>query len=226
MKIGILGSGNMGRALGARWAEAGHEVFFGGRNLQKTRAVAALVGRNTRAGSLHDAAEFGEVLLHTARDAMPSAMVDNPAVLNGKILIDLNNGPIPEDFAYPPIERSFTERLADDSPQLQVVKAFNMFAMEMFEHDAYTISQHDVSAFIAGDSDAAKATVSRLAADLGLTPIDAGPTRNARQLEGMGDFIRYLMIEKKMGPFATISTHSLPMTDNRAFGGRQASNFR
>lgn len=45
MNIGILGSGNMGRALGARWAQAGHNVFFGGRDLNKTKAVAELVGR-------------------------------------------------------------------------------------------------------------------------------------------------------------------------------------
>ncbi|MEM1145655.1 MAG: hypothetical protein AAGI88_24035 [Pseudomonadota bacterium] len=153
-------------------------------------------------------------------------MVDSSDALSGKVLIDLNNGPIPEGFEYLPIEKSFTEKLAEDSPQLHVVKAFNMFAMELFEHDAQTIAEHDVSAFIAGDSSEAKARVSKLAADLGFTPIDAGPSKNARLLEGMGDFIRYLMIEQRMGPFTALSSNALPVTEKRALGGRQASNFK
>ncbi|MEM9301037.1 MAG: NAD(P)-binding domain-containing protein [Pseudomonadota bacterium] len=225
MKIGILESGNMGRALGARWAAAGHQVFFGGRDQAKTGAVAEFVGRGTQSGSLHEAAAFGDVLLHTTRDAMPSAMTSSPEALTGKILIDLNNGPIPEGFAYPPIEQSFTERLQADSPQTRVVKAFNMFAMELFEHDAETIAEHQVAAFIAGDSDEAKATVSKLAADLGFTPVDAGPTRNARLLESMGDFIRYLMIAQGMGPFTAISAVSLPATEKQSLGGRHDSKF-
>ncbi|MEO1035909.1 MAG: NAD(P)-binding domain-containing protein [Pseudomonadota bacterium] len=225
MKIAILGSGNMGRALGMRWAQNGHEVFFGGRNPAKAAEVAAFVGNGVRSGSLNEAAAFGDVLLHTARDAMLSSMIEPTVDLAGKVVIDLNNGPIPEGFAYTPIEQSFTERLQEDAPDTQVVKAFNLFAMEMFEHEPAVIAQHDVSAFVAGDSEPAKVVVAKLAAELGFTPVDAGGSRNARMLEGMGDFIRYLMIEQKLGPFTSISAHGLPVTERRSLGGRAASNF-
>ena len=51
MKIGIIGSGNMGRSLGILWAEQGHEVFFGARTAQKGKAVADVAGQNTQGGT-------------------------------------------------------------------------------------------------------------------------------------------------------------------------------
>jgi predicted dinucleotide-binding enzyme len=45
MKIGIIGSGNMGRSLGIFWAEQGHEVFFGARTAQKGQAIAKFADR-------------------------------------------------------------------------------------------------------------------------------------------------------------------------------------
>lgn len=51
MKIGIVGTGNMGRSLGLVWAECGHEVFFGARNLEKAKAAAELSHHSTRYGT-------------------------------------------------------------------------------------------------------------------------------------------------------------------------------
>lgn len=225
MKIGILGSGNMGRALGMRWAMNGHQVFFGGRDPDKTREVAEFTGHQSRHGSLQQAIEFADVLLHTIRGVMPSTLAD-AALLDNKILIDLNNHSIPEGFAYEPVTVSFTEQFQADVPNLHVVKAFNMFAMEMFEHSKQTIEQYNVSAFLAGDSVSAKATVAELASELGFTPVDAGTARHARQLESAADLLRLLMIDKGMGAFTAISAHVLPQANTQQLGGRQASNFK
>jgi predicted dinucleotide-binding enzyme len=55
MKIGIIGSGNMGRSLGIFWAEQGHEVFFGARTAQKGQAIAKFADRKgKRSQSLLD----------------------------------------------------------------------------------------------------------------------------------------------------------------------------
>jgi 8-hydroxy-5-deazaflavin:NADPH oxidoreductase len=51
MKIGIIGSGNMGRSLGMLWAEQGHEIFFGARTAEKGQSVAAFVDRGTQGGT-------------------------------------------------------------------------------------------------------------------------------------------------------------------------------
>lgn len=69
----------MGRSRGILWAERGHEVFFAERDAEKAQAVAELTGKIGRA------AEFGEVLVYTARGVASSSLLRDPAVLAGKI---------------------------------------------------------------------------------------------------------------------------------------------
>jgi len=65
MNIGIIGSGNVGGALGARWAKAGHQVIFGSRDpgAEDLKQLLARAGSNARADKLQDAAKSGDVLL-------------------------------------------------------------------------------------------------------------------------------------------------------------------
>jgi 8-hydroxy-5-deazaflavin:NADPH oxidoreductase len=225
MKIGILGSGNMGRSLGILWAEQKHEVFFGARRLEKGKAVAKSAGNNTQGGTNDEAAAFGDVLLYTIRGVNPAEVLTSIELLNGKILIDCNNYDIPENFAYPPIEISLAEKLANEVPQARVVKAFNTMAQEVFELSPQPLKEYDVSVFVAGDDVEARKTVMKLAQDIGFVPVDCGELRFARQLEGMADFIRYLMFGQKLGSYATISVKTLPGTETQRLGGRQSSSL-
>jgi lactate dehydrogenase-like 2-hydroxyacid dehydrogenase len=61
MKIGILGGGHVGSALGLSWTRKGHEVLFGVRNPASAEmaAVLATSGGKARAGSAEEAARFG-----------------------------------------------------------------------------------------------------------------------------------------------------------------------
>lgn len=61
MKIGIIGSGNMGRSLGLLWAEQGHKVFFGARTVEKGQVVAEFAQHGTKGGTNDEAAAFGNV---------------------------------------------------------------------------------------------------------------------------------------------------------------------
>ena len=152
MKIGILGSGNMGRSLGTLWAELGHEVFFGSREASLARGVAQAAGHGCQGGTLDEAATFGAVVLHTARDVLPSAMLSSTAALEGKTLIDCNNGVVPPGFAFETIAgESLTERIAADVPGANVVKAFNTMAQEVFELSPSPLKEHDVSCFVCGE---------------------------------------------------------------------------
>ncbi|NJN39967.1 MAG: NAD(P)-binding domain-containing protein [Gammaproteobacteria bacterium] len=63
MKIGIVGSGRVGGALGGVWVKAGHEVMFSSRSIEHDKALAASLGPNARAGTPAEAAAFGEVLM-------------------------------------------------------------------------------------------------------------------------------------------------------------------
>lgn len=91
MKIGIVGTGRMGRTLGVRWARGGHDVLFGSSDRRKAEGAAADGGRSARAGDLDAAAAFGDVVLYTVRGVFPSRLLRQPEALDGKILIDCNN---------------------------------------------------------------------------------------------------------------------------------------
>jgi 8-hydroxy-5-deazaflavin:NADPH oxidoreductase len=225
MKIGIIGSGNMGRSLGILWAEQGHAVFFGARTSEKGKEVAAFAGRGTQGGTNDEAAAFGEVLLYSARGVHPGEVLTNLHLLDGKILIDPNNSTIPEGFAYEPITKSLAETLAEQAPNAIVVKAFNTMAQEVFELAPTPLKQHQVSAFVASDDAAARQTVMQLAEEIGFVAIDSGSLRNARLLETMGDFIRFIIIGQQQGGYATLSVNVLPAAEQQRLGGRQASNL-
>ena len=229
MRIGILGSGNMGRHLGLLWAERGHDVFFGNRNVDRARDAAALAAGQCESGMLGDAAQFGDVLLHTARDVMPSEMGVDTSVFDGKILIDLNNIQMPGNLEFEPVVVSYAERFQEDVPGLRVVKAFNTIALELFEHCPDDIRQYNVSVFVAGDDADAKSMVRGLAEELGFAALDSGGLRNARLLESAADFYRYMVVrggDGGIGLNSHISAHIIPGAATRRLGGRSRSELR
>ncbi|MGG6266413.1 NADPH-dependent F420 reductase [Leptolyngbya sp. AN03gr2] len=223
MKIGIIGSGNMGRSLGILWAEQGHEVFFGARTAEKGQAIAEFARHGTQGGTNDQAAEFGEVLLYSVRGVHPAEVLTSTEVLAGKVLIDPNNSTIPDGFAYEPIAKSLAETLAEQVPNVIVVKAFNTMAQEVFELAPEPLRTHQVSVFVASDDDQAKQKVMTLAEEIGFSAIDSGSLRNARLIEGLGDFIRLIIIGQQKGGYATISVNVLPGATSQRLGGRQAS---
>jgi 8-hydroxy-5-deazaflavin:NADPH oxidoreductase len=222
MKIGIIGSGNMGRSLGIAWTELGHDVFFGGRDPEQVRQATALTHGKARSGTNDEAAIFGEVLLYSLRGVNPSAALQRPDSLNNKIVIDLNNSKIPPDFAYEPITLSHAERLQQQIPRARVVKAYNTFAQEIIELFPDRIRPFKVATFVAADDQNARKTVIELSRELGLDPIDCGPLKRARLVEGLADFIRFLMIGGGR-PDANLSIVDVPDVENPRLGGRQAS---
>jgi hypothetical protein len=65
----------------------------------------------------------------------------------------------------------------------------------------------------------------KLAEDIGFTAIDCGELRHARLVEGLGDFIRFMIIGQLQNPYTTISVNVLPAASEQRLGGRQASNL-
>lgn len=221
-RIGILGSGNMGRTLGLRWMEEGYQVLFGSVS-PHSLALVTQQSAGVRTGTLDEAAAFGDVLLYTVRGVAPSQLLD-AALLDGKVLIDLNNFDIPAGHAYAAVRYSLAEQTQRAVPGVRVVKAFNTLAMEVFELPAATLQAQGTATYLAGDDADAKRQVAALARALGLSPIDAGPLRQARLIESMGDFIRLLMGgSAALGPMAHLSVQVLPATHQARLGGRQAS---
>jgi predicted dinucleotide-binding enzyme len=207
MKIGILGTGNMGRTLGGRWARAGHDVMFGARDPAKA-AEAAHAASGARAGDLDAAAAFGDVLLYTVRGIPPSKLLRDPGALAGKIMIDCNNSDFdperPGEFLPPPVP-SFAEQLARDVPSARVVQAFNTVPHRVLELDRAQLAPRRISVFVCSDDPAAKATVIQLAGDLGFVGVDCGELARARLVDGVVDFIRFHIAKMGRGPLTTIT---------------------
>jgi NADPH-dependent F420 reductase len=210
MKIGVIGTGNMGQALGLRWAANGHQVVFGSRDPVKAGALASQAGGQARGGDFDSAANFGDVVLYTVRDVLPSKLLSDPKSLAGKIVIDCNNSDIPADFRFPPPIPSLAETLAADAPGARVVKAFNTMASRVIELDRERLEPHSVSVFLCSDDADAKRVVGGLAEELGFRAVDCGELEHARLVEEVGDFIRFQILGMRLGFFATISVHVLP----------------
>ena len=92
LRIGIIGSGRMGGAVGLRLAEAGHEVFFSSRNPEQLDNLVEQASGKAHAGYPADAVAFGEVILIAVPyGALPQIGRDYAAALAGKIVIDCGN---------------------------------------------------------------------------------------------------------------------------------------
>jgi NADPH-dependent F420 reductase len=195
MKIGIIGAGNVGGALGAAWVKAGHEVMYGARdrNSEKLQKAIGAVGAAVKVGSPAEAAAFGEAILLAVPWSETLKTVSELGNLNGKILIDAIN----TFHADPPQRGSCAQDIAAGAPGARVVKAFNtMGAATMADPD---FNAQKATVFIAGDDADAKATVMKLASDIGLDALDAGPLENAAHLEAMGKLWVHLAYTAGMG---------------------------
>ena len=98
-------------------------------------------------------------------------------------------------------------------------------AQEVFELAPEPLKDYGVSIFVAGDDEQARKIVMGLAEEIGFLAVDSGILRNARLVEGLGDFIRLIMIGQKQGVYATISVNVLPTASRQRLGGRQASSL-
>jgi predicted dinucleotide-binding enzyme len=212
MKIGVIGTGNMGSTLGTRWARAGHDVLFGSRDPRKAGEVARAAAPSAAAGDTDAAAAFGEAILYTVRGVPPSRLLRDRAALDGKVVIDCNNTdfePARGGFLPAPMP-SFAEQLAADAPAALVVQAFNTIPHRVLALPTERLARHRVSLFLCSDHGGAKSTVASLAETLGLVPIDCGALRHARLVDGVVDFIRFQIATLGRGPFTTISLETLP----------------
>ncbi|MFI6868008.1 NADPH-dependent F420 reductase [Nocardia sp. NPDC050406] len=189
MRIGIIGAGQMARALGRGWAAAGHEVFVGARTSERAAEAARAIGSGAAAGGMRAAAEFGEVILLALPVAALSEVLREVGGLEGRTLIDCTNAFQPDDGAFALAEPAVAERIAAEAPGAHVVKAFNVCAAELWESTQRTFDGRSLAVPLCGDDPTAVDRVAVLVTDLGLRPIRAGGLGQARYLEATAAFV-------------------------------------
>jgi len=200
MRIGIIGSGSMGKALGKCFASVGHEVMFGTRTPDR---IAKWVKDETIQaiyGSYAEAAQYGEILLLVTGWGNTRAAIETAEPLDGKILIDCTNPDGGDGFHHISAGRisSGAEEVAKWAKGAKVGKAFNhIYGSMLLEGTKFN---NDVpTAFYCSDHKETKNAIILLAEDLGLDPIDLGELKNARYLEPLGGLMAHLGEEMKWG---------------------------
>lgn len=220
-KIGIVGTGNMGRVIGLSLARKGFEVFFGARDLSKAE-LAASFDKNTKFGSNQKAAEFGDIVYYSPRDIHPKYVLENINALDYKIVIESNNWNISSELESEEIKVSKTELLQRQLPKAKVVKAFNTILQEVFEYTIIDMKALNIACFIASDFEDAKRQVSTIVNKLGFNAIDCGNIKQAVLLEQAGSLMR-ILVRIRNNPWLSFSLTELSEIKELQFGGRTAS---
>jgi 8-hydroxy-5-deazaflavin:NADPH oxidoreductase len=185
--IAIIGTGQVASALGPMFAEQGHTIIYGSRNPDRdtVRELVARTGSGASAAQPADAAANAEVVMVAVPwDALPD-VIRSLGDLTGKILIDPTNPRIVgddglRDWAHDTSNAQIAQELA---PGARVVKALNTMNWRTMVDPMATGGP--VSVPVVGDDAEAKAFVVELVDAIGLEPIDLGPLRYARMVEGM-----------------------------------------
>ena len=185
MKIGIIGSGRQGGALGLQWAKAGHEIVFSSRNPGELTDLVAKAGPKTKAGLPQDAAAFGDVILIAVPyGALPQIGRDYGALMKGKIVIDVGNPRVDRDgpMAADALKKGTGVASAEYLPGVRLVRALNALSFVQVERDAHRAGEK-LGIPVAGDDPEAVATVVRLVEDAGFEPVVVGGLARAREFD-------------------------------------------
>jgi len=191
-RVGVLGSGEVGRRLAAGFCGRGHDVMIGSRDPGKPELREWLSGDGAgiEAGTFAQAAAHGELLVlavlgNAAEEAIADAGPDN---FRGKVVIDATN-PLDSSGGFPPKlsitgEDSLGERVQRALPDARVVKAFNTIGNPYFVDPSFSEGQPTM--LIAGDDEDAKRAVGDVLADFGWSDVvDIGGIEGSRELEAI-----------------------------------------
>jgi 8-hydroxy-5-deazaflavin:NADPH oxidoreductase len=151
-RIGVIGSGNVGEAVGKAWRRAGHDVVYASRSPEPPRTVAiadAIAGADI-------------VLLALPGAAVPQLLAEHGTTLDGRVVIDATNDVGGERLHH-------ADAYAESAPGARFVRAFNTLGFEMYADPS--IGGEVADLFWCGPEDAG---VEQLIADVGLRPVRVG----------------------------------------------------
>jgi hypothetical protein len=185
IRIGIIGSGQQGGAVGLQWARAGHEILFSSRNPDQLGDLVAEAGPRARAGLPDEAARFGDVvLIAVPYGALPQVGRDHAPLMRGKVVIDCGNPREDRDgpMAAEAIAKGTGVASAGYLPGVRLVRAFNALSSIQVEREAHREGEK-LGIPIAADDPEATAIVADLVVDAGFDPVVVGPLSRAREFD-------------------------------------------
>ena len=192
LRIGIIGSGRIGGAVGLKWAEAGHHILFSSRHPEELTDLVASAGEHSQAGLPDAAARFGDVILIAVPyAALPQVGRDYSPLMRDKIVIDCGNpradrdGPMADDA----ISLGTGVASANFLPGVRLVRSFSCVSWLMVQQAPRTPERIGIP--IAADDDEAAEVTARLVEDAGFDPVFVGGLAHAREFDrGTSVYVR------------------------------------
>jgi 8-hydroxy-5-deazaflavin:NADPH oxidoreductase len=209
MKVGVLGTGVVGRTLADRLVELSNEVRMGSRSADGEAVTqwASAAGERGSAGTFADAADYGEVVINATAGmrSLDAIGTVDPWSVDGKVLIDVAN---PLDFSTGALKLSvcntdsLCEQIQRALPGARVVKSLNTMNCEVMVHPEIVPGDH--VAFVCGNDEGAKQTVADLLGTFGWPAervVDLGGIEAARGAEMILPLWLSIMMKKGGGRF-------------------------
>ena len=182
IKIGIIGSGNIGSTVGTLWVKSGHPVLFSSRHPEELKPLVNGLGRLARAGTVREAFTFGDVVfIGVPYGAYPQIGKDYAKEFVGKIVLDAGNavpkrdGAIANEARENGIGITSLKYLAG----ARIVRAFNTMSFRKLADNANRPGAR-MAIPIAGDDKEALAVAQTLVRDAGFDPVIIGGLESAK----------------------------------------------
>ena len=185
LKIGLIGSGRQGGALGLLWAKAGHEILFSSRHPETLKDLVAQAGPKAKAGLPEEAARFGDVvLIAVPYGALPQVGKDYAALMKGKVVIDVGNPRVDRDgeVGKDALARGTGVTSKEYLPGVRLVRALNALSFTQVSKEAHRAGEK-LGIPIASDDQDAIAVAVRLVTDAGFEPVVVGGLARAREFD-------------------------------------------
>lgn len=182
MKIGIIGSGNIGGTVGTLWVKAGHQVLFSSRHPEELKPLVDNLGSLARAGTVREAINFGEaIFIAVPYGAYPQIGKDYTRELAGKIVLDAGNAVLRRDgeIANEARENGIGVTSAKYLAGARIVRAFNTMNFRRLSNNANRPGAR-MAIPIAGEDKEALAVAEILVRDAGFDPVIIGPLESAK----------------------------------------------
>jgi predicted dinucleotide-binding enzyme len=185
LKIGIIGTGDIGGALARHWARAGHQLLISSRHPEKLQALATELGPQVKVGTPREAAAFGEVVLVSVPyHATPQVGRDYAAELKDKVVLDTGN-PYPSrdgEMAVRDRVRGTGVASKEYLPGTKLVRAFNAINAGPLANEAFRKPER-IGIPLASDHADAMKVAAKLVTDAGFDPVVVGNLSRAREFD-------------------------------------------
>lgn len=204
LKIGVIGSGNIGGTIGGLWVKAGHPVLFSSRHPEELKALVEGLGPLAQAGTVEQAIAFGDIVfIAVPYGALPQLGQEYGAALKGKIVIDACNSTAARDGAI-------TDEVQKNGigvtsrkylPGTRLVRAFNSLNFKILAKEANR-PDPKLAIPIAGDDADAVKVAAGLVRDAGFDPVVVGKLADASRFQmgapGFGQNVTAAELRQKL----------------------------